>query len=64
MYCMKCGKNVYDCECPDIDERLAAITAGGKVILNPEGMERKIIRMATKNLESPTTPTEPEERTT
>ncbi len=25
MYCTKCNKHLGDCECPDIQERLAAI---------------------------------------
>jgi len=50
MYCMKCQKSVYECDCPDIDERLAAIGATGRVIFNPAGMENRDIKRAKKNL--------------
>jgi len=34
MFCMKCQNNLVNCECPDLPERLAAIS--GKVIFDEE----------------------------
>lgn len=31
MYCVKCCNDLSDCVCPDIDERLAQLAAGGHV---------------------------------
>lgn len=31
MYCMKCDKHLSECECPDIEERMASL-AGNPIV--------------------------------
>lgn len=33
MWCAKCNRDISECICPDIDERLAAAVSGGMVVL-------------------------------
>lgn len=44
MYCMKCNKNIINCTCPDIEERLKSLQKNPVISIAIESnlIERKI----------------------
>lgn len=48
MFCLKCQKDLADCVCPDLKERLAAIGASPHILLGADYTE-KIRKQAERN---------------